>query len=114
MYNPTNAKETASLEPDTVMDGEIVDIKDGKVKDFILNVDSWKGNLDQAAIDMDVKCGDVTFTQLYTYNDKEGVTEYSSVSNMGKYKKKYGKLPEKGDKVKVLTNSDGFGKIKVE
>ena len=46
MYNPTNAKETASLEPDTVMDGEIVDIKDGKVKDFILNADSWKGNLD--------------------------------------------------------------------
>lgn len=55
----------------------------------------------------------VNVKQLFTYIEEEGLTKYTKSSNLGKYKLKYGKLPEVGDQVKILTNGDGFGKIKL-
>ena len=34
--------------------------------------------------------------------------------NKKKVKAKYGKLPEAGLQVKIVTNSDGFGKVKLD
>ena len=66
-----------------------------------------------------IERGADTFTfieidQVFTYNDNAGITEYSPRSNLGKFKKKYGKLPEPGMQIKVTTNSDGFGNLKLD
>lgn len=113
-YNSDNATEAKMLEPDQVLDGEIVEIKDGTVKDFVLNTEKWQGSTSQPAINVTVKVGDQTFAQLFTYNEENGKTLYTKNSNIGKYKVKYGNLPKSGDRVKVATNAEGFGRIKLD
>ena len=117
VYNPNNAKETPMLPVDTILDGVIIDIRDGKVKNFVGNLDKWK-NPEQAAIEIttEVKNEDKTIQtrQVFTYVENNGVTEYPPKSNLGKFKEKYKKLPEAGDQVKIITNNDGFGKIKLD
>lgn len=121
MYNPQNAKETSSLLPkDSILDGVIIKIDDGQTKDFIPEtaLANWKGSIENPAINvvMEVTAGDdkVKVSQMFTYNDDNGTTTFAPGSNLGKYKRKYDKVPEVGDKVKVLTNSEGFGRIKLE
>jgi len=118
MYNPNNAKETAMLPKDSILDGVIIDIKDGKVSDFVLNLDKWKGDHQQSAINVAVEVDSngnkVTIEQLFTYKDNNGVTEFPANSNLGKFKKKYGELPSAAKQVKIQTNNDGFGKIKID
>lgn len=114
MYDPKNAKETSNLAPDSILDGEITEIKDGTVKDFIVNLDKWKGSKEQRAINVSVRCKEVVFDQIFTYTHDQGQMKYLTNSNLGKYNRKYGKLPEVGDKVKVTTNKEGFGKIKID
>ena len=92
---------------------------DGKVSDFIPEGTPWKGDINGAAIqcDIEVKIPDgenVKISQLFTYINDDGKTAYSKSSNLGKYKTKYGKLPEPGDQVKIMSNSEGFGKIKID
>ena len=122
-YNPQNAKEGnagTQLPADTIMDGVIVSINDGHTKDFIKpEVQKiWKGDIESLAINctVEVKNGEemVKIEQLFTYSEEEGQTIYNAKSNLGKFKVKYGKLPVAGDQVKVITNSDGFGKIKLD
>lgn len=117
-YNAKTAKESALLPPDTILDGVIIAIKDGKVKDFVTNTEKWQGDVEQTAINIvvEVKNGDesVTIEQVFTYNVRNEVTTFAPSSNMAKYNKKYGKLPEAGDKVKIQTKSDGFGKVKLD
>jgi hypothetical protein len=123
-YNSKNAKETnesSGLPADSILDGIITSIKDGQVKDFIKNPESWTGDIENPAIDLQIevtvpgKEEKATMTQLYTYKVGEGnVTEYHVKSNLGKFKLKYTRLPEPGLGVKVTTNSDGFGKVKLD
>ena len=117
-YQPKNAIETAMLPQDTILDGVITQIADGKVKEFVKDTTNWKGDINQPAINitMEVTANDkkVDLDQLFTYTEKDGKTAYTPRSNLGKYKKKYNKLPEPGDKVKISTNSEGFGKIKLD
>ena len=119
VYNPQNTKEVG-LPADTIVEGEIKNIKPGKVKEFVKAEaqKNWQGDLDGDAIDMTIEIthqGRASLTkQMFTYTDNNGVTEYNPKSNMGKYKKKYGKMPEVGDKIKLMTNAEGFAKIKLD
>ena len=125
-YDAKNGAEGkgSNLPKDEILVGVIASIEDGVVKQFIPEsaVDGWKGDINSPAINLQL---DVTvekdgnkivekLTQMFTYILEGGKTIYSVKSNLGKYKKKYEKLPEVGDQVKVITDSDGFGKIKIE
>ena len=125
-YNANNAAEGkgSNLPKDEILVGVIANIEDGVVKQFIPEsaVEGWKGDVSSHAINLQL---DVTFekdgnkvveklTQMFTYILEGEKTIYSARSNLGKYKKKYEKLPEVGDQVKVITDEHGFGKIKIE
>lgn len=117
MYNAKEGKEQTMLSPDAILDGTIKEIKDGIVKDFVHDTSKWQGSVDQPAINIQVEVNNtngLTFEQLFTYNNEGSSTTFAPNSNLGKYKKKYNKLPEVGDNIKVATNSDGFGKIKLD
>jgi hypothetical protein len=113
-YNPQNAKEKEFLPVDSILDAEIVRIQDGVVRNFLQTTTGWKTDLDQPAIEVEMKIGEVKFSQIFTYSTENGQTTYTKNSNLGKFKKKYGQLPTVGVKVKVQTSADGFGKIKLD
>ena len=117
-YNAEQAKETAMLPKDLILEGVIVEIKDGRVSDFVTNLEKWKGSHQQTAINVSVEVeaeGKKTILeQVFTYNDVNGITEYTINSNLGKFKKKYGELPGLAQQVKIQTDGDGFGRIKLD
>jgi len=122
-YNPDNAIETkggGTLTPDSILDGIVTNIQDGKVKDFVQNTEKWEGDVNGPAINavIEVQLPDNKLentSQVFTYRrSEEGETAYHSTSNIGKFKKKYGSLPKPGVKVKVITDSNGFGKVKLD
>jgi len=118
VYKPKEAKETFALPADKIFDGIIISIRDSTVKELVRELENWKGDPNSPAIELDVEVKheekSFSFNQLFTYNDVGGQTQYSPRSNLGKYKNKYGKLPEVGDQVKALTNSEGFLKLKLD
>lgn len=118
MYNPQNAKEEPMLPPDLMCEGAIIRISDGKVKDFVQDTSKWKSAADSPAInvEMEVKYeGRVfNFSQVFGYEERDGKTVYSERSNLGKFKQKYGKLPEAGVQIKAVTNKDGFLRLKLD
>ena len=117
MYNAQNAKETPKIAPDTIFDGAVISIQDGRTKDFVTS-DKWKGDLESNAINVTIEVvvqgSSYKINQVFTYLDVAGTTTYSSQSNLGKYKAKYGKLPELGDKVRLISNKEGFLKLKLD
>ena len=124
-YNPKNAiegEDKTQLPKDSIFNGVIVDIRDGKVSDFVPDNVEWKGPRDGPVIEITTEVathngnpdGSVRVKQLFTYFQEEDKTIYTPKSNLGKYHKKYGKLPIVGEQVKVITNSEGWGKIKLE
>jgi hypothetical protein len=118
MYDPQKAKEKAVLPTDSIVDGVIIKIDDGTVEDFVHNIENWKGSLKQRAISVHVEVNHngrvLRLSQVYTYDHEDGFVIFTARSNLGKFKRKYGKLPEVGDQVKVITDSEGFGKIKID
>ncbi len=117
MYNPQNAKEEPTIPADVIVEGVIKEIKDGKVKDFIKNLAKWNSpdqTVMQATINVLYKDRDFSFDMVFPYKEEEGKTIYTPGSALGKYSKKYSKLPEVGDKVKAITNSDGFLRLKLD
>lgn len=132
VYNANKTKEQNQphLEIDEIYTGVITNISDGKVVDFIPESakDKWEGDLNAAAINVDVsvKLNDINdiykFSQMFTYQtDDEGNLLYQTkgnLSNLSKYKKKYGQFPTVADKVKVFTkegsNDAVFARIKLE
>ena len=117
-YNPQNAEQKAGLPADRVLDGTILNVTDGVVNDFLANTQKWKGELTQPCINVavEVTIEDKMFKvdQLFTYEDDNGKTVFAPNSNMGKFSKKYGKLPQAGMNVRIATNNEGFGKIKLD
>ena len=107
----------AKIPSDTIFEGLIINLIDGQTKDFI-NSDKWKGDPESNAINITIEVNHQGSTyrisQVFPYNDINGTTTYSNQSNLGKYKKKYGKLPETGDKVKLISNKEGFLKLKLD
>jgi len=122
-YDAKNGKEVtlqSNLEKNKLYSTVILKIDDGIVKQFLDDKvqQNWQGSLDGNAINVTYqlpsadKKEHVEISQVFTYNVGEnGETEYSETSNMAKYSKQYGKLPEVGDEIQVLTNSHGKPKI---
>ena len=118
-YDAKNAKELdgRSLPKDTILDGVITHIQDGKIKEFVKDAAKWE-NPESDAIELEIEMntpnGLQKMHQLFTYvAAKDGQTAYTKSSNIGKYKVKYGKLPEAGDQVKIITDGNGYGKVKL-
>lgn len=114
-YQPDNAEQVESvgtLPKDTIIDGEIIAIDDGVVGDF---VQGWK-NPEQSAIAVEVECKEGNVKNLiFTYGrSPTGKMTYTEGSNLGKFAAKYGGLPRLAQKVKVVTDAKGFGKIKLD
>jgi len=118
VYDPQNAKEEPALPEDTVFDGVIIDLKDGVSKDFVKNLDKWKGSPEQPCIEVGIEVlhngKKYGFTQLFNYEVSEGQTTYSPHSNLGRFKNKYGELPNVGCQVKTMTDKDGFLRLKLD
>ena len=121
MYNAQNAtegKDKTQLPPDSILVGVISNIEDGVVEKFVKDTTKWEGDIKSPAINLtiEVKNGEeiVKIENLFTYRENEGKTIYHPKSNLGKYKLKYSKLPEAGDQVKIIVNSEGFGKVKLD
>lgn len=122
-YDTKNAKEEEHkgiLPKDDIIIGVVIVINDGTPRQFISENyhKEWKGNLDNPAIEVVAEVVQdgkkILINKVMPYKEEDGVTVYSSQSNIGKYKKKYGKLPEVGDQVKIVTDDNGFGKIKID
>jgi len=117
-YDPEKGKEMEYLPKDSVLDATIVEIADGKTEDFVKNLQKWQGDPKSPAINITMACmvedSPVTLSQVFTYAESGGKTAYSANSNLGKYVRKYGNLPKVGDKIKIMTDKEGFGKVKVD
>ena len=126
-YNAKNGEETkamgGNLPKDTILNGVITQIEDSVVRELVSEEHHAKwDNLDSKAIQLSIEVHFEegtekkveTITQLFTYIDEDGKTKYTPKSNLGKYVKKYDKLPEPGDQVKIVTNENGHGKVKIE
>jgi len=116
-YDPQNAKEEPMLPADTIFDGVVLNIEDGKVKDFVKNLEKWS---EPDGLAIELKIGVVhndkehRVKQVFQYRQEDGKTVYSANSKFGKYAKKYGHLPTVKDVVKVITNTDGFLRLKLD
>lgn len=121
-YNPQKSKEIENenkLPADLILDAAIVNITDGQVNDFLSEnaKKKWEGDITSQAINLTIETiyegNNHSFNVMFTYKDENGTTTYGSKSNLAKYVKKYGKLPEPKDKVKVITDSEGWLKLKL-
>jgi len=120
-YNAKDSKEMEGVPAGVSAEGVIINIKDGKSRDFIKTDEarkSWKGDLDQTAIEVEIetkfKERSFKLSKMFTYTEEDGKTVFGTNSNLGKYNSYYGKLPEVGDKVKLLSNKDGFFRLLIE
>lgn len=119
-YNPKNVEVITrpTVPPDLIIEGVVINITDGKPADFFKNMDKWKGDRDQEAIKVEVEVLYNGFRfnvdDIFTYNQEQDKTQFSNKSNLGKYYKKYGKIPEVGDRVKCFSNSQGYFKLKID
>lgn len=117
-YNSQNAEEVKGLPAGIGAEGVIVAINDGTTKDFVENTENWKGDVNQPAIEVHIetKYNEQVYTvkKLFNYRWEEQKVKYTENSNLGKYKKYYGKLPQVGDRVRLLTNKEGFWRILLE
>lgn len=118
MYNPNNAKLIRKVEAGTINEGIIISIEDGNPREFIKTQDAQAKfkNLDEPAINViiETKHDDRIFRieQMFTYiNGADKQILYTEDSNIGKYAKQYGHLPQVSDKVKLIANAKGFFKI---
>lgn len=126
LYNPDTAVEIESKGPfpeDSIFVGVITDIQEGIVKDFISEKaqQHWKSDLDGNVIEVSYEVivpetkATIKHSQLFTFElTDEGRTGFTTNSNLAKYYRKYGNLPEVGQTVKVMTDSNGRGKIKLD
>lgn len=126
-YNIENAKEVEQkplLNPDEIHNGVIRSLTDGTYSDFVDAevLKTWR-NADpsQTVIELEIEIpcekvekGHLVIHKVLPYETVDGVMEYGSKSNLGKYKAKYKKLPELGDQVKISANKEGFGKLILE
>lgn len=120
-YNPDKCRVVTAkgmYEADSIVEAVIVNIESGRVKDFVKNLTGWK-DPDQTAIlvHTEAKQGEQVVKDTHVFTiiyGKDGAVEYNVKSNIGKYASKYGHLPKVGDKIRIMTNSEGFGHIKLE
>jgi hypothetical protein len=117
MYNAKEYVESKNAQPGTMIEAVIVNVTDGKPRDFLKTEEAIKKfkNVDGTAIQLTIEGKNegvpVRFDCIITYNLVDGKIVLKQTSNLGKYKKIYNKLPEVGDKVKILSNAQGYFKL---
>ena len=122
---PYDSEKGKELVPEAgiTAEGIVINIDDRQVKDFVtLNEEqkrNWKGDLDSEAINLTLEIfhdnKKLRIEQFFTYKtNNEGQTEYGKKSNLGKYNTYYGKLPQVGDRVKTVTDVNGFFRLLIE
>jgi hypothetical protein len=117
-YTPNNAKQIEKIPAGEIVNGIIISIADGTPRQFIKNQDKVAEfkNADTPAINCTIEfryknAPIMRHEQMFTYiNGADGVL-YTDKSNIGKYFKQYGKLPEVSDKVQLISNAHGFFKV---
>lgn len=120
-YNPDQAEEVENngkFPADVVLNAVVYALEEGKVKDFITNTEKWN-DPEQPCIlvhyEVRSEQNILKDQHLFTFKIGEnGQTQYNKLSNIGKYKQKYGNLPAIGDKVKITTDTKGYAHIKIE
>lgn len=116
-YNAKEYEVQEQVPAGQIAEGAIIDVKDGKIKDFVENTEKFK-NIDQSCINVTAECvfegQKQTDSKIFTYIDVEGKMKVQEKSNLGKFLKYYKKLPEVGDKVQMKTNAEGFFRIVFE
>lgn len=114
VYNAESFVEKKAPSPGSLSQGVVVNVDDGKVKDFVQGdaLEKWH-DPEQMAINVEFeivfeneKC---VSNEIFSYqNDSDKRVVVSDRSKLGKYKKKYGGLPKVQDKVVVMANQDGY------
>lgn len=112
-YNAKNANEIKPIPAGELCQGIITQIQDGKAKDFINEKALDKFDNPEANcinLIMEVKYQDriMSVEQMLTYIEIDGKTSFTKKSNLGKWFAKYGKLPEVGDKIVLMSNAGGY------
>lgn len=115
VYNTDNFEIQEQIAPGTMAEGVIIDIKDGKIKDFVEDTSKFR-DAEQTVINVTVECTHdgqkQTDSKLFTYIEANGKMKVPAKSNLGKFYKYYeNKMPQVGMKVQMKTNSDGFFKL---
>ena len=121
--NKYNAKEFVvkeGLPMDMTINATIIQIDDGKVRDFVAPsvLKKWDDS-EKIAIQVVIKGeykGEEYFVQkIFTYSTSEdGRTVISKNMSLGKYFGRYKKLPEVGDQVQIRTNAAGYFGLVIE
>jgi len=116
-YDPDNSEMKSALPEDVVFEGAITNITSATVKDFVKSLEKWK-DPDSPAINVDVEVKHeekvYTFQELFTFRNEGDKVVYGQRSKLGKFAVKYGNIPKIGMKIKALTNSEGFLRLKIE
>ena len=117
MYNPEKGEVKNVLPEDLILDAVVTRIQDGVVKDFVMNLEKWK-DPEQPCIQLSMETQhegtDFKFEELFTYRNEGDKVVYSRRSKLGKFAEKYSGLPKVGVKVKALTNSEGYLRLKID
>ena len=92
--------------------GEIVDIQDGLSRDSVKNPETWKGEMDAPAYNVQYKSMETgrISEQILTHPAKGD--KLSERSNLAKFKEENGEFPYKGQKVTLIVK-DGFERLKL-
>ncbi len=119
-YNPDLAKE-GKIPPGEIIEGAIINIQDGKTRDFVNedSWDSWQGDLDSQAIEVlaegKYKGQTATCKTLFNFTidpeDNAPVFSASPKSKAYKFKAMYGNYPKVGQKVKLASDTKGYWKL---
>jgi len=112
-YNPNNSKERKTLDPDIITEGILTILLVGKIGE-IIGTERWKGGgSDAIKVEIEGTYNGNTYntSKVMGFIDEFGKTLYTKNSNLAKYKQKYGKLPEIGDRVKCKTNKEGYFRL---
>lgn len=92
--------------------GIIVDIQDGISRDFVKNAETWKGDLDAPAYNVQFKSNETgrIGEQILTHPGKG--EKLSDRANLAKYKDENGDFPFVGQKVTLIVK-DGWERLKM-
>jgi len=106
--------ESEKPTPGTIIEGEVVAVRKGTLDSFLSEEQLEKWNKDPKSMTVEVEV-------MYEWNGYKNIrrkllplpttNKISKNSNLYKWLKNYGSFPVKGQKVKLMANSDGFFRI---
>ncbi len=118
-YDPDNAVIKQGLPEDVIFSGTIIEVIQGKVKDFISTsgLEKWK-DPNQLAIELEMEISHADqkhrFKRVFTYKTEGGKVVYTLQSKIGCFAQKYNSLPKPGVDIKAIADKDGFLRLKLD